>query len=238
MVRVVSYAEPGEMLSQCRGVVTVLPIGSTEYHPGNLPLSIDSIIANLLARRLVEKTLGERDDECCVYILPPLNYGFSHEWIKYPGTVSLKPQTLINVVTEILLSLRRNTVLQGAIIVNGHGGNTGVLEAAARMLFYEEGLETAVIDIWRTASHLGQGFCHGCVLEAKVAEILGAEIGSVSRESPGTINCSGKAIYYCKDEMPTGVTSISGEQLINNLEKEFSEVLWRMLSKCLGGLDK
>ncbi|MBO9096783.1 creatininase family protein [Rhizobium sp. VS19-DR104.2] len=91
----------------------ILPLGSTEQH-AHLSLSVDSILAEKIALDAAEP-LG-------IPVFPVLAYGITPYFLAYPGTISLRQETYIRIVRDILDGLR----LQGfrrILIVNGHGGN-------------------------------------------------------------------------------------------------------------------
>lgn len=94
----------------------VLPIGSTEQH-GPLSLAVDSILAEKVALDAAEP-LG-------IPVFPPMNYGLCPYFAAYPGSVSLRTETLLMVVRDILESFRE-TGFRRVVIVNGHGGNAPV----------------------------------------------------------------------------------------------------------------
>lgn len=94
----------------------VLPIGSTEQH-GPLSLSVDSILA--------EKVAADAAAPLGVPVFPRLNYGLCPYFAAYPGTVTLRVETLLALVRDILDSLRE-TGFRRVLIVNGHGGNAPV----------------------------------------------------------------------------------------------------------------
>lgn len=94
--------------------LAVVPLGSTEQHAG-LSLSVDSILAERVALEAAAP-LG-------VPVFPVLAYGVTPYFLAYPGSVSLRVQTYVAVVRDILDSLR----MQGFrrfVLVNGHGGNS------------------------------------------------------------------------------------------------------------------
>jgi len=57
-----------------------------------------------------------------VPVFPTLNYGYTPYFTAYPGTVSLRIDTLIALVRDVLDSLQRSG-FRRILLVNGHGGN-------------------------------------------------------------------------------------------------------------------
>jgi len=92
----------------------VLPLGSTEQH-GSLSLCVDAILA--------EKVAVDAADPMGIPVFPPMNYGLCPYFTAYPGSVTLRVETLLAVVRDILDSLRE-TGFRRVLIVNGHGGNS------------------------------------------------------------------------------------------------------------------
>jgi creatinine amidohydrolase len=99
----------------------VLPIGSTEQH-AYLSLATDSILAERVAVEAAEP-LG-------VLVLPVLPYGLTPRFAAYPGSPTLRVETFLTVVTDLLDSLSGQGFGR-ILIVNGHGGNTPGRAAAA-----------------------------------------------------------------------------------------------------------
>lgn len=92
----------------------LLPLGSTEQH-AYLSLSVDSILSERVATEAAEP-LG-------VPVMPVLAYGITPYFRAFPGTVSLRVETYLNLVRDILDSLAA-TGFRRILIVNGHGGNS------------------------------------------------------------------------------------------------------------------
>ncbi len=105
----------------------VLPIGSVEQHGPHLPVGTDSYTSSYYAQETLRKVKGEAD----FLILPQLYYALSVEHVNYPATITLTPETLIRVLTEIGQGLA-HTGIKKLIIFNGHGGNDHILQVAAR----------------------------------------------------------------------------------------------------------
>ncbi len=91
----------------------VLPLGSTEQH-AYLSLAVDSILAERLAVDAAEP-LG-------IPVFPVLAYGITPYFRAFPGTITLRVQTHLAVVRDILDSICEHG-FKRVLIVNGHGGN-------------------------------------------------------------------------------------------------------------------
>jgi creatinine amidohydrolase len=85
-----------------RGVVLILPVGSTEAHGPHLPLATDVIISEEMSRRGAEK-LQHRGIEALV--LPPLAYSVTDFSSDFPGTISIKKETAAALIRDICVSL-------------------------------------------------------------------------------------------------------------------------------------
>jgi len=94
--------------------VAVLPVGSLEQHGDHLPITTDTLVANLIAQE-ISATYD-------LFLLPPVTFGCSHEHAALGATVSIRATTLYDVVNDIADSLRRSGVMK-LVVVNGHGGN-------------------------------------------------------------------------------------------------------------------
>jgi len=91
-----------------------LPLGCTEQH-AYLSLSTDSILAERLAVEAAEP-LG-------IPVFPVLAYGITPYFRAFPGTITLRVETYMLVLREILDAMSEHGFKQ-ILIVNGHGGNT------------------------------------------------------------------------------------------------------------------
>lgn len=91
----------------------VLPLGSTEQH-AYLSLSTDSILA--------ERVAAEAAEPLGVPVFPALAYGITPYFRAYPGTISLRVETYLRAVRDILDGLYEQG-FRRIVVVNGHGGN-------------------------------------------------------------------------------------------------------------------
>jgi len=91
----------------------LLVTGATEQH-GYLSLLTDIKIPLALADAASQKT--------DVLVAPPLNFGCSPYFLAYPGTLSLRATTLMDVVEDLVRSAVQ-TGFRRILVLNGHGGN-------------------------------------------------------------------------------------------------------------------
>ena len=94
----------------------ILVLGACEQH-GYLSLLTDTKIPLNLAEAASQKT--------GVPVAPPINFGCSPYFLDYPGTISLRLRTYLDLVEDILRSLY-GAGFRKVLILNGHGGNTPV----------------------------------------------------------------------------------------------------------------
>ena len=60
-----------------------------------------------------------------VLVAPPLNFGCSPYFLNYPGTLSLRASTLLDVVEDLVVSAYQHG-FRRILLLNGHGGNDPV----------------------------------------------------------------------------------------------------------------
>ncbi|MBS7610394.1 creatininase family protein [Candidatus Bathyarchaeota archaeon] len=121
--------------------VAVIPTGSTEQHGPHLPMKTDLAIVTYVVSKAAEELYPQ------VIVVPPIAIGYSPYHLCYPGTISLRHETLIEIVMDICRSLRHHGFLKIAI-VNGHGGNGAPSQLAARRAREELGLKMVVVSYW------------------------------------------------------------------------------------------
>ncbi len=147
----------------------ILPTGSLEQHGLHLPLNVDS----LRATYLVDEVLKSSDRYGLKLIkLPTLPYGCSEHHMKFPGTITIKPETYIQLIKDIGLSVYRHGAKR-FLIMNFHGGNLSALSIAMQIIRRETGMKTYLvhwtsyardlIDAWTTP-----GWGHACEHETSI----------------------------------------------------------------------
>ena len=98
----------------------ILPLGSTEQH-SHLRLTVDCI--------LPERVGTEAAEPLGIPVFPVVAYGVTPYFREFPGTISLRVKTHLDVVRDILHSMAHSG-FRRILIVNGHGGNGAVQQFA------------------------------------------------------------------------------------------------------------
>jgi creatinine amidohydrolase len=93
----------------------MLVLGACEQH-GYLSLATDVLIPQALADAASKQTN--------VLIAPSLNFGASPYFLEYPGTLSLRISTLLDLVEDMVKSVYSQG-FRRILVLNGHGGNDG-----------------------------------------------------------------------------------------------------------------
>jgi creatinine amidohydrolase len=114
------WPEFGQHVETGRIDRAIIPLGSLEQHGPHLPMSTDTIIAEHLSNRIAERCKT-------AIVLPPVEFGCASEHTGFPGTISLRPETLSNILLETADSLMKSR-LKRVFMINGHGGNRATVE--------------------------------------------------------------------------------------------------------------
>src|SRR5438876_811910 len=99
-----------------RGVVVILPVGSTEAHGPHLPLSTDVIISEEMSLRAAEKLKGLGIE---TLMLPAICYSVTDFSSDFSGTISIKKETAVELIRDICMSLYEQGVRLVAL-ANSH----------------------------------------------------------------------------------------------------------------------
>ncbi len=124
-----SWPEVAAYLEKSRGII--LPIGSTEQHGPTGLIGTDAICAEVVARGAGDVTGA--------LVAPTIAFGMAQHHLAFPGSVALRPTTLIAVLCDIVLSLARHGFTH-FYFVNGHGGNIATLSAAFSEIYARRSL--------------------------------------------------------------------------------------------------
>ncbi len=120
--------------------MAILPLGTTEQHGRHLPVDVDVKNCWEIAREVSGRT--------GIPVLPPLPYGDSRFWAGWPGTLTLQPETLL----QIILEIADGVVASGfrrLLLLNGHIGNGPALAMVEGLLRDRHpGLQVRALSWW------------------------------------------------------------------------------------------
>lgn len=138
-----TWPEVGAYLKRSTGIL--MPLGSTEQHGPNGFIGTDALCPELIAGAMAE-TLD-------VMIAPTINVGMAQHHLRFPGSMALRPTTLIAVVRDMVKSLSLHG-FDRFFFINGHGGNTPALYAAFAEIYAEKSFRDAGGDELRVRCEL------------------------------------------------------------------------------------
>ncbi|MGV0984743.1 MAG: creatininase family protein [Limnohabitans sp.] len=109
--------------------IAVLPVAATEQHGPHLPLSVDTDLVD----GVVAASLPHLPADLPVLFLPTQAVGFSPEHARFPGTLTVKTETIVRLWTDIGESVAASGVRK-LVLFNAHGGQVSVMDLVARDL--------------------------------------------------------------------------------------------------------
>src|SRR5689334_1615681 len=120
-----SWPEVESYLTRCKAIV--IPIGSTEQHGPNGLLGTDAICPEFIAKRA--------GDEAGILVAPTFNVGQAQHHMAFPGTITLRPSTMIAAMVDWARSLAHHG-FERLYWLNGHGGNIATMTAAFSEIYH------------------------------------------------------------------------------------------------------
>lgn len=160
-----TWPEVEQYLAQSQGLI--IPIGSTEQHGPTGLIGTDAICAEAIA-----KGVGEAVN---AMVAPTINVGMALHHTAFPGTISLRPSTLILVIRDYLTCLVKAGFTK-FFFINGHGGNIATLKAAFSET-YAHLADLQLPQASQTQCHLANWFMCGSVYKL-AQELYGDQEGS------------------------------------------------------------
>lgn len=107
----------------------IIGVGSIEQHGPHLPLATDAKVAKGLCVRVAKKLRN-------ALVAPVIRPGCSDHHREFPGTISLRPEVLIETIKDYCRCLTRHG-FKKIVIIPTHGGNFAPTEIAARQIAME-----------------------------------------------------------------------------------------------------
>jgi len=120
--------------------MVIVPIGACEQHGPHLPLAVDTIDCYEVAKRVSART--------GVPVIPPVTYGCSQSHGDFPGTLSIRPETMMRMICDIVEWLYRGGIGK-ILLLNGHMWNWGPIYSARENIHYDfPDIQVRVLDWW------------------------------------------------------------------------------------------
>lgn len=222
-----------------RGItMAILPVGATEQHGLHLPLGVDTLSAEAVAHAVSVKT--------GIPVLPSLAYGCSlgHS-PKWPGTISLRPETLSKIMLEIaewVLSAGFDRLL----LLNGHVTNWAPLRCGLENIRHAyPNMRVALRSLWDVSDevhrryHADAANFHANCAETSLMLALHPELVRMDRVVDEPDRSAGCFFAYrvCDESVhgtvgaPSQAEAAAGQALFDLCVDELAEQLERALTE-------
>ena len=110
----------------------IVPIGSMEQHGPTGLIGTDSICPEVIAKRMGDAT--------GTLVGPTFNVGSAQHHLGFPGSMTLRPSTMIAAICDWTASLARHG-FNKIYWLNGHGGNIAIIHAAFAEYYAQRSLQ-------------------------------------------------------------------------------------------------
>ncbi len=226
--------------------LAIIPIGAHEQHGPHMVESCDAVLAERMAQKL-----GSKMHPYSI-VTPTINMGVSQHHLHFPGTIALKPETLLAVIRDMIMSLQLHGINK-FLLLNSHGGNQSTLNLASLTLSKELSAEIYYAKTTASAKKAIKElvtsplFGHSCEREVSEALYLAPELIRPEKITSGRIQEEGRwkqlrpgnAIqgYYAYEEMTengcigdaTKASREIGERIVEEALDHLSRELYQLL---------
>ena len=226
--------------------VAIIPTGSNEQHGPHMALKMDITTATAMAMK-IEARLHPK-----ALVAPPIPYGISPHHMSFPGTVSLKPETFVAVLKDVISSLKAHGI-RNFLVLNGHGGNMSTLGEMMMSVRQEMEVNVAYALYWPPRDVCAEFAVadtggHACDRETSWALYLDPDIVRMDKLAVGQVteygykHATGRGVITVPYEMgerttngalgdPTQSSYEKGEAMLTPMVDVFVEFLEDFITK-------
>lgn len=161
-----------------RDAIVVLPLASVENHGPHLATGVDAILVAEIAARAARLASEHRP----VVVAPTVWCGLAEMHMSLGGTISLDVETYYGLLRCICRSIVRQNFTR-ILLVNGHGGNTHVLNGFVNDLGAELNAALAVVTYWHLSAEANAAILedqknveHACEAETSMMLALAPDL--------------------------------------------------------------
>ncbi len=227
--------------------VAILPLGAVEAHGPHLPLSTDRIIAVAMAEEGARRLAGHG---LTPVVMPAVDYTAAGFAASFPGTFSMRPETVIALLADIAAATAHSGV-RFLALANSHFDPThlqSIYDALGRIQSETE-LAVTFPDVtrkpWaqRLSDEFKSGACHagryeGSVVMARHPELVREDIRGDLPANPESLSraiwkglktfeeAGGPQAYFGD---PAAATAAEGEQTIAVLGQILEEAVLQLI---------
>ena len=213
--------------------IAVWAIGALEQHGHHLPLDADTFQAEHFAGYVAEQLQAA--------LLPSLPYGTSMEHKGFRGTISLKPQLLMDMLRNMADELEQQSFTR-LIVVNGHGGNFALFPCIREINRMDRGIKIVAVNPWEfRTSTSAQPEVHAGEMETSIMLALEADVGEERIDSdPFVVGFQqsdlntfgvGRLSHAGVWGHPTRASKAKGKRLLNQIYKGMMQHLRSVLKQ-------
>jgi len=214
--------------------VVIVTTGSIEQHGPHCPMDVD-IVGPFEIAVAVAKSVTEFP----VIVAPPLSLGFAHYNLGHEGTITLRLETYMAMLADVVRSIKENGFPR-IVVINGHGGNLAPNRAVAAQVGEDDVfpiafsyLEAATAEMAEWGEADGGRIGHGGEWETSLQLYLRPQlidqtrIGADVFPNPFSPDLRSFAQYAERRRDTVGHTGIMGNALVASAEK--GERLFKLL---------
>ncbi len=164
--------------------MVILPVASLEQHGPHLPVEVDSILGETIARRTAQAVCARGEQ---ALVLPVIWTGISEHHMSFGGTVTLDYAAFAGLIEGVVRSVARHG-FRRIVLLNAHGGNENALRTITDDLTPKLGLPIVQFTYWYAAAaaiagilETQTGLTHACEAETSMMMAARPELVATDR---------------------------------------------------------